>query len=977
MRTRSKDKDKNTGGASKEKQKDNAKELEQIMEEENDDSSEIRERNKKFVQKLDLKAREKIEGPLPDENVGYFLEQLGNLIGQDYYNEPPQGKETKVKELNELLTKKVTRKKDASLPQKILNAAAKSRVDSKEKLLSVMKDKKINVSLTDAQKDLFVEILKARSYNKLINVGDVLKGKSLYVKHMLHTMEDDTLENLVSFVTNDRLYLLCLLMYTIDLTSDKNKDQPSVELSFKPKRVSIQSIGINYKKGEKIKNGFLQDYVDYATSIGETWLNEKSREIYIGFKDYVDARSQNPEDQNVKKYEKECEENNIDINTFMHNNLRYYFLLKDDDNTEANEAILCIPEDFNSTIEDYINTQKFVAKDKKLYKEGIKTFDLKSQSTVYISSELKVVDYMPNVIKFDQFMSTAYILTSEVDLNEYSAACWEYDKKIYNKKDEEVPPNPYFYPNICSFDTFDTFMNYILVHILTHEYPKAIVDRYIDSYTYYIENRQIFLKISKCLHSIQKFLVRFFCSFRTKVNFDVCTSLYTIGKKILEEFQVLYDLNIYKYYVQFIRTYLPATKIMYNAASDESNIIPVFNGCMQVLAQLIKFDRNGLVDKFRTCAVAIFRMFLGVGNPREEINDYVTPSAFLGNMTGDFSKTVIQQNLDVFFNQETNRTVDSDLRAERINYFMEQEYNNMSDAIEKGFASYVDQAAKGFDYDVLYTLFDFFMKLIEKPENKEYYDKIRNVVLSYFIETGDVPYYQDEVMRKALVAYMIPLLKEEQKDGDEKIELYNKGVEITVGDIDPDEIQNIIDSQLRRKKNIEVRKKGLILSNRKKKKGILTDIRKERDEIVEKIRKELLQRKREREAEELKRKKPKGTAKKLINKMKDLQDNIDELKDNLEENQIQNKILKKKIVKISKKDKENMSAVSGESQQSIASNVKTDKRTAVKNLRPGAYSEGGGNKGKKKYKSNSPQPKTKKKDQSSSDEEIGSDKDMD
>jgi hypothetical protein len=409
---------------------------------------------------------------------------------------------------------------------------------------------------------------------------------------------------------------------------------------------------------------------------------------------------------------------------------------------------------------------------------------------------------------------------------------------------------------------------------------------------------------------------------------------------------------------------------MYNAASDESNIIPVFNGCMQVLAQLIKFDRNGLVDKFRTCAVAIFRMFLGVGNPREEINDYITPSSFLGNMTGDFSKTVIQQNLDVFFNQETNRTVDSDLRAERINYFMEQEYNNMSDAIEKGFASYVDQGAKGFDYDVLYTVFDFFMKLIEKPENKEYYDKIRNVVLSYFIETGDVPYYQDEVMRKALIAYMIPLLKEEQKDGDDKIELYNKGVEVTVGDIDPDEIQNIIDSQLRRKKNIEVRKKGLILSNRKKKKGILTDIRKERDEIVEKIRKELLQRKREREAEELKKKKPKGTAKKLMNQIKDLQENIDELKDNLEENQIQNKILKKKIVKAAKKDKENMSAVSGESQQSIASNVKTDKRTAVKSLKPGAYSETGGNKGKKKYKSNSPQPKTKKKkEQSSSDEE--------
>lgn len=968
MRTRSKDKEKSTGGSSKEKQKDNAKELERIMEEENDDSSEIRERNKKFVDKLDLKAREKINGPMPDENVGYFLEQLGNLIGQDYYNAPPEGKETKLKELNELMTKKVSRKQDASLPQKILNAAAKSRVDSKEKLLSVMKDKKFGVSLTDAQKDLFVEILKARSYNKLINVGDVLKGKSLYVKHMLHTMEDDTLENYVSFVTNDRLYLLCLLMYTIDLTNDKKKDQPAVELSFKPKRVSIQSIGINYKKGEKIRNGFLQDYVDYATSIGETWLNETSREIYIGFKDYVDARAKNPNDENVTKYENECAENNIEINTFMHNNLRYYFLLKDDDNSEANEAILCIPEDFNNTIEDYINTQKFVSKDKKLYKDGIKTFDLKSQSTVYISSELKVVDYMPNIIKFEKFISTAYVLTCEVDLNEYSAACWEYDKQIYNKKDENNPPNPYFYPNICSFDTFDTFMNYILVHILTHAYPKAIVDRYIDSYTYYIENRQIFLKISKCLHAIQKFLVRFFCSFRTKINFDVCTSLYTIGKKILEEFQVLYDLNIYKYYVQFIRTYLPATKIMYNAASDESNIIPVFNGCMNVLSQLIKFDRNGLVDKFRTCAVAIFRMFLGVGNPREEINDYVTPSSFLGNMTGDFSKTVIQQNLDVFFNHETNRTVDSDLRAERINFFMEQEYNNISDAIEKGFASYVDQGAKGFDYDNLYAVFDIFMKLIEKPENKEYYDKIRNVVLSYFIETGDVPYYQDEVMRKALVAYMIPLLKEEQKDGDEKIELYNKGAEITMGDVDPEEIQNIIDTQLRKKKSVEVRKKGLILSNRKKKKSILADIRKERDEIVGKIRQELLQRKREREAEEAKKKKPKNTAKKLMNQMKNLQDNIDELKDNLEESQIQNKILKKKIVKATKKDKENISTVSKESQQSIASNVKTDKRAAVKSLKPGTYSESKSK--KKKYKSSSPQPKTKKKkDQSSSDED--------
>ena len=86
----------------------------------------------------------------------------------------------------------------------------------------------------------------------------------------------------------------------------------------------------------------------------------------------------------------------------------------------------------------------------------------------------------------------------------------------------------------------------------------------------------------------------------------------------------------------------------------------------------------------------------------------------------------------------------------------------------------------------------------------------------------------------------------------------------------------------------------MILSNRKKKKSILADIRKERDEIVGKIRQELLQRKREREAEEAKKKKPKNTAKKLINKIKDLQDNIDELKDNLEENQIQNKILKKK-----------------------------------------------------------------------------------
>ena len=891
--------------------------------------------SKNFMKRIDLGPNEEIEGPKVTENVNIFLDALKEITGNEpFYNEPPENKPKKMKDLKELMALNTrNKKKEISIQQKILNIGSKARARTAEQLSAALARKNMQIAMPETQKQLILNILRAKAYNKLVNISDALRGKKLYVKHFLFTDPKFPLSNPVSFVTNDKLYLLCLLVYS--LSKSRPQDDPILDQCFIPHEVSIQSVGIEYKPAKKIYTGYIQDYVDYATNIGDTWLSDECKDIYNKFGDYVEEAEKleegDPKTKKMQDYEKECTDNKIRICEFKYNQQTYYFLIKIDEDVDGNYAILCIPGNFDLDVVDYRNDQLYVSKDKKKqYVDSIKTYELKNERTLYISSNIKVVDFMPGIVKLSNLVNVAYILKSEINLNQYSEICWEYDDDKYKINDRQTE-DPFFLPDIASFETFDTFLNYVLIQLTTHDYPEQVVERFSGYFKEYMEHRSIYLKISKILGSMQRFLVRFFNSFKVKINFDICTSLYNIGKKILKEFQYVYKLPIYKDYITLLRRYLPATQIMYNAASDEANLPIVFNGCIQLLYQLINFEDSGLVDKFRTCGIAIFRMFLGVGNPRVEINDYVTPSAFMGNMKGEFTDANIVENLERFFNNEVNKTIDANTRAIRIRDFMEDEKENIFEALSKGFASYIDSDDEKYNVHYLGAISAFYDDLINSGKYNEYKDKLKSNILSYYIETGDVPYYKDELMRRALLLYDQPILEEYQKDDDEDYVIWSPK---EISDIEHSDLEKLFDEYFKIKKEPDVDREDLIIRRNRKKILVKTDP--ERESKVKKIVNDLTGKKNKKERKERQKEKEKLLAQKRRRNEKDdqeIKDQVDNLRANLDIINANNEIIKKEVQKINKKqqkkrDKSEQSQKSGESGESIGSRVSKTSRAA-------------------------------------------------
>ena len=140
--------------------------------------------SKNFIKRIDLGPNEEIEGPKVTENVNIFLDALKEITGNEpFYNEPPENKPKKMKDLKELMALNTrNKKKEISIQQKILNIGSKARARTAEQLSAALARKNMQIAMPETQKQLILNILRAKAYNKLVNISDALRGKKLYVK---------------------------------------------------------------------------------------------------------------------------------------------------------------------------------------------------------------------------------------------------------------------------------------------------------------------------------------------------------------------------------------------------------------------------------------------------------------------------------------------------------------------------------------------------------------------------------------------------------------------------------------------------------------------------------------------------------------------------------------------------------------------------------------------------------------------------
>lgn len=760
----------------------------------------------------------------------FFINMLGNSLSDENYrgSEKSLKKDLKTYTLGDIsATKRSSKIKDDMVA--FIEFAAKNKLNTPDQIFQKLATDR-GVKLTVEQSKLISEILKARVYNKVLNVNDLMKNKTLKIDFLIRFINTST-SFPCCFVTNDKLYLTSLVSFLLT-RNNLNSLCGMIEL----KSVLVNTIGKYFNSETSIERGYMQDYMDNLSLINFDKLTKDQQEICSNIIKIA-------EDQ--KKYDQLLNENNMVFFSFKNDNKNYFSLIVVDGPNCGTSFVVEATQKMTDVenLKRFISAVKYVSFQKE-WKDSIKIMKFKNEM-LYCCSSSKTVDYMPCILRFPKTVPVSYYVTCELKLNDFSDYFVKLNQKFFEDKnnydkDLLVPEN------IVDWDTISTYLTFLYMEMLTYEFPEEVKRKYIEIYKIYNANRTVYTKIFNLMNRITEYCVSFFTSFKTKINFDVVKKLNDKGLSLIESYENASMQSVWNEVINLLNYLRPATNVLYNAMVNGSKLIPTFKGIFTTCRAISMMLPDGMEERMRICAVSVYSLFIGMSeNP--EINIYITPSVFLGNTKGEFSNAHINEALIDLYDRQSVKILSKEETIEKYKEAVENAEDNLTLAIQNSIQFLGDEYE---DAEAIRDDADYFVDMLHEEKYKPLLDRFNQQVIGYYADYGMVPVIENNLLRDYVILNGYKNLNFQLTQRQEDLRKERGKIK----DPDSDEVDELIekafDNALNQKAIDLVAESQVSKINNERLKNVKKERRKtKRDDIMEKV-KELNKKKKEKRKKE-------------------------------------------------------------------------------------------------------------------------------
>lgn len=550
---------------------------------------------------------EKKEAGKNDEEKAMDIEDIGikkEKIEAILNNPKVRNIDTKKSSLEEKIKfKKVPKVKQISTGQEKLNEIIKNKKVNSDLILSNY----LTVGLIENESDavFFEKLAKSIISNYKLSINDILSNKKFTI--VISAFNTFTEKNKI--FTNDKLYWLSLISELLDAKYEKMKGY----VDFENMKIYLCS------KLEEISDEYKRYYVrDYSGDFS-----------FVGMELFS-------ADDKAKIKKGEIEGFFEDATTFEYQHVKYaYFKAKN------NTARYVIKDDLKGNAADYFKKIEIFDSKKKMEKDKIDVHKIKTEdnkTNIYLSQFVNYVDFCPSELCFENEVNYEYYIKCDIKP-------LDLETNLLKESKDKNPKKIIDYINIkglVDWESVDLFVNFLVVESTTvfkvqdnAENYKTLISTINDFIKDYQVAKPYFAFVSTDINKMLNFLLSFFQSFQTRINFESINKLNKKFKPLLKSLEQIRTKKFSETIESFINAYDLKDMFITIYNTVKNNFATLYNIFSSLDLFFTSFENRDteLITELRKIGLKIFSiMRLSATDDSYLIDSFLTPALFLGGL---------------------------------------------------------------------------------------------------------------------------------------------------------------------------------------------------------------------------------------------------------------------------------------------------------------------------------------------------------
>lgn len=542
----------------------------------------------------------KDENAMDIEDMGIKKEKIEAILN----NPKVRNIDNKKSSLEEKLKfKKVPKVKQISTGQEKLNEIIKNKKVNSDLILSNY----LTVGLIENESDaiFFEKLAKSIISNYKLSINDILSNKKFTI--VISAFNTFTEKNKI--FTNDKLYWLSLISELLDAKYEKMKGYVDFE------NMKIYLCSKLEEISDEYKRYYVRDYSGDFSFVGmELFSAEDKTKIKKG----------------------EIEGFFGDATTFEYQHVKYaYFKAKN------NTARYVIKDDLKGNAADYFKKIEIFDSKKKMEKDKIDVHKIKTEdnkTNIYLSQFVNYVDFCPSELCFENEVNYEYYVKCDIKPLDLETNLLKESKDKNPKKITE-------YINIkglVDWDSVDLFVNFLVVESTTvfkvqdnAENYKTLISKINDFIKDYQIAKPYFAFVRSDINKMLSFLLSFFQSFQTRINFESINKLNKKFKPLLKSLEQIRTKKFSETIESFIDAYDLKDMFITIYNTVKNNFAVLYNIFSSIDLFFTSFENRDseLITELRKIGLKIFSiMRLSDTDETYLIDSFLTPALFLGGL---------------------------------------------------------------------------------------------------------------------------------------------------------------------------------------------------------------------------------------------------------------------------------------------------------------------------------------------------------
>ena len=586
-----------------EEEEDDNKDIKMKKRSINDDSDDSQNKSiEEEFQGINLKEEIKNKKLLPGKRKGIKLRGVAPGYKEALKREIKKQKKIKEKIFLELKRKRPVGKVISPM-QALANKVLKKKITTAGDAVRFLEGEILNPD--ERTKNIISLIATSKVFNDRIVLSDRISDKPLFTYYATYY------ENVTS-LTNDLLYLWMIYVNDIKGETMYDKETLKVFIEFMTKDTKLSGVYIvssptNFEG--VIKKGYYQDYSGDFLALNLDSLTEEERAKVLSL--------------NENKLE------------FTYENIDYIA-------SGTRESCVIVSEGESKNVNKIYEDMKILKVEKENIEIGMKELQVKGKPK-FLSCKIKGERFCPCFMILPKPINVAMQFKIQINHNTF----FELLDKYFLSYDSAPFP-----PNVCYWDTLESFVDFMWVYYLTSRVKKK------DDYEFFENTRQQLSNYEKYKTAfnywksaqldLQKILYDFYNSFNTRVNYDRVISIKEKLEKYLKTRSVLMSDSSFEIVVNFVRHFQFVSNFMCNQFNSK---------CLSVADKLydtiIDFEK-GKYSSTKAISKVGIAIYLLSNTPDDNENMFpsfpfiLSPGAFLGDIIsegvedhGEYLETIV------------------------------------------------------------------------------------------------------------------------------------------------------------------------------------------------------------------------------------------------------------------------------------------------------------------------------------------------